>query len=917
MDLFTFLLAGALIVLLWLQVRRLSARIGALETLLGAPRPARPEPQPAPTASGTAATTPRNPRPTLASSPDPISSAAVAIPDHIGEPTAKEPSAPVAPVASPPPPPGAPEASPKPRWAAPDPDAPASPKAPPRPAPKPINWERTLGVHLPVWGGAIMLLIAGYFLVSWAIEVGLASIFTPVVRVALCAIVAGLLIAAAFVVKARGIANGERIAGALAAAGIALAYGTVFLAASVFELVSGFTALLGAAAITAFAMAVATQFGQRIMLVGLLGGYLSPFFVWFSGSSNALIPYYIVILLTVSLFAIRWNGWWSALIPAIAAPTLWAVALVPTTSPVTLAIFDLLLGAIPVAVALLPLRADAERMAERRDLVLYGALLASGTIVLGALAHDFPLPLLIAEVLLSLGGLALIFVDRSVFRWAWRATLASALLVLISWWGTNPQLLLALALLLAAIHLAAPVLQLSAGLVPVRRSFEIAGLSALFFVILLVKLDGWFGAADAPWVWAAVALAIAAGFGALAFASRNSEQPLVGFAAGASAFLSLGLGLVLDPGLYALVAAFQAFGLALLYMRYRQPMLLTMHVIYACLYAVLLPVGQAVFNSEELLGMPMWRGGLADFVPSTAVQNEPITLLLIPGLLAIGAATALARVAYASMARILDVAAIVLLAAAIHFLILPDAFAGLGEQALVIGSLWFNAEALLALVAIAGGLRWGRDALIKAGEGLGVIVAAAILVAVIIPVFRFWPTIQTPGWPIFNAALTGLGLPAALLLGIAWTSRRAGLIEMARGFAAFGGLAGLITILLLIRQAIHGPTLNGSGIVPGQVELYLYSGGMLLYGFALLVAGTAFSSVALRGGSLVVVLATIGKVFLYDVSGLEGLWRAGSFLLMGIALLAVSWFYGRYVFRMNKGDRDASAATAEGVQGES
>ncbi|MNU11581.1 hypothetical protein D3C72_2595460 [compost metagenome] len=37
-------------------------------------------------------------------------------------------------------------------------------------------------------------------------------------------------------------------------------------------------------------------------------------------------------------------------------------------------------------------------------------------------------------------------------------------------------------------------------------------------------------------------------------------------------------------------------------------------------------------------------------------------------------------------------------------------------------------------------------------------------------------------------------------------------------------------------------------------------------------------------------------MFLYDASGLDGLWRAGSFLGLGIALLAVSWFFGKFVF---------------------
>ena len=37
-------------------------------------------------------------------------------------------------------------------------------------------------------------------------------------------------------------------------------------------------------------------------------------------------------------------------------------------------------------------------------------------------------------------------------------------------------------------------------------------------------------------------------------------------------------------------------------------------------------------------------------------------------------------------------------------------------------------------------------------------------------------------------------------------------------------------------------------------------------------------------------------MFLFDTGGLEGIWRVASYVAMGVALLATSWFYGRYVF---------------------
>lgn len=778
------------------------------------------------------------------------------------------------------------------------PEAPVEPprSPPPPPRQREIDWEKTVGVRLPVWGGAIMLLIAGFFLINWAIEAGIGRIFTPEVRTVLCGLAAGALLAAAFVVKARGIANGDRIAAALAAAAIALGYGTMFLAAMVFRIVPGPVALVGAAILTVVAAAVAMQFDRRVMLVGLLGGYLSPFFVWWSSrSSSELIAGYVVILLIVSTFAIRRNGWWGQVILAMVAPALWALVLLTGGPPLTLAIFYLLLAAVPATVALLPWRADASERAQRNQLVLYGVLVAALMLTAGAMYYLFDIALVAAIVVLSAGGAVLVGLDAVGLRWPWLATLASAVMMLAAWHGADQAALLIVTLLLAVIHLGALAMQFRSGAQPVRRSFEIAGLSGFFFLVLLVKLDGWLGARDVPHGWAALALLVSAGFAFLAL--RRSDGARAGFAVGTSAFLSLAVGLVLDPGLYAPVAALQAFGLAMLYSRYRQPILQQMHVVYAGLYALLLGCGEVMASAEALISGRDYRpSGIVDFIPSIHLADAPIALLLLPGLLAFASATAFKRVAQSDLVRTLDVAAVALLALGLHLLILPSIPYDIFERAFTTGAVWFNALALLAVAAIYAGGRLGRQYLAHAGTVLAAVVAAVMLLWAIVPVFRFWPRIDTPGLPVLNVALVALGLPALLLLGAAYLLRRQGTINAARGLAAFGGLAGLVTLLVLIRQAIHGSTLQGPGAVSGQVELYLYSGGMLLYGFAMLAAGVRFSSIALRGGSLLVVLATIGKVFLYDVSGLEGLWRVGSFLGMGVALLAVSWFYGRYVF---------------------
>ena len=54
---------------------------------------------------------------------------------------------------------------------------------------------------------------------------------------------------------------------------------------------------------------------------------------------------------------------------------------------------------------------------------------------------------------------------------------------------------------------------------------------------------------------------------------------------------------------------------------------------------------------------------------------------------------------------------------------------------------------------------------------------------------------------------------------------------------------------------------------------------------------------ALRFLSLGFLLLTVGKVFLYDLATLQGVFRILSFLGLGLALIVVSILYQRFVFR--------------------
>jgi uncharacterized membrane protein len=100
----------------------------------------------------------------------------------------------------------------------------------------------------------------------------------------------------------------------------------------------------------------------------------------------------------------------------------------------------------------------------------------------------------------------------------------------------------------------------------------------------------------------------------------------------------------------------------------------------------------------------------------------------------------------------------------------------------------------------------------------------------------------------------------------------------------------LVGVALMVRQGFHGAILAGQDRT--IAEFYFYSLAGLLVAIGLLVAGIRLADKALRLAGLILLTATIFKVFLIDASELKGLLRILSFLGLGIALIGIGRLYG-------------------------
>jgi uncharacterized membrane protein len=153
---------------------------------------------------------------------------------------------------------------------------------------------------------------------------------------------------------------------------------------------------------------------------------------------------------------------------------------------------------------------------------------------------------------------------------------------------------------------------------------------------------------------------------------------------------------------------------------------------------------------------------------------------------------------------------------------------------------------------------------------------------------------QPVGGAFLNLIFLGYALPAILAAALALIIRN----TRPRPYvvvAAISAVALALSYLTLeVTRIYHGPVLTLGPTT--DAEQYTYSAVWLAFGVLLLIAGFLLRSQPVRLASAAVVVLTIAKVFLIDMSGLEGVFRALSFILLGLVLVGIGWLYQRLLF---------------------
>ncbi len=151
------------------------------------------------------------------------------------------------------------------------------------------------------------------------------------------------------------------------------------------------------------------------------------------------------------------------------------------------------------------------------------------------------------------------------------------------------------------------------------------------------------------------------------------------------------------------------------------------------------------------------------------------------------------------------------------------------------------------------------------------------------------------GSAIFSTLLLTYLLPGAAAVLLARLARgiRPGWYVTMIAILALGLLFAYVT--LETRHVFQGEQI---GIMrrTGPAEIWAYSAVWLVLGMAFLAYGLLRGAIEPRIASAALIVLATAKVFLFDLAGITGFWRALSFMCLGLVLMGIGLVYQKWVF---------------------
>lgn len=794
--------------------------------------------------------------------------------------------------------------------------------------------ESMIGARWPVWVGGIALALGGIFMVRYSIEQGLIS---PAVRLAMAFLFGLLLLGLGEWVRRRqksldlpAIRN-ALVPGALTAAGVVTLFGAVYAAYAVYDYLGEPSAFILLALVSLATLALSLLHGQALAGLGLLAAMATPALIDTDAPSAWGLFGYLAIAWLATMAAARIRGWNA--VPALANFFLlgWSTIFIADAPDGDMWAVVMCMFVMAAGFVFLWPAGDGEDVANGQD-------------------EKAPATGWRAWYRQAAGGL-----PHRAIRWTGGLTLFSVAMLIVAFGDFPHGTLVKTALVVFAFGfwgawrragVSVPLFALAA---IVMQSIATAG-GDLFFDTGDPLQGGLFGGG---WSFASgllpVFFAWAAGFVLLGIVA------LFRHAGRAPAYAALWVFLSWVAPLSLLTATFLAFGnftfdwphglaglvLAIVFLGLAEQIwrkgtggdwrhllvgglatgsfLSVVLALHAFTQSVVTTILVAVAGFAYLMGIRRrpwpalpWLMGLAAIVvlarigwqPSLvgdlALSRTPFFNQLLPGYGIPAILTALGayllkdwpdvRVrnflqALASLLGLMTVA--ILVRHAMNGGVLSGNLPTLGEQSIYTLLTVGGSAVLMTLDMRAPSpvFRWGSMLV----GGLSMLFALGAHLFTLNPYFSGE---LVGARPFFNLLLLGYLLPSLAFFGLAYYARGKRPAPYVKALTLAGAVLVFAWVTLSVRQFWQGAGIaDWKGFEQG--EMYTYSVVWLILGVGLLAAGSRFHAKSLRTASGGLVLIAVLKVFLVDMSNLEGILRALSFIGLGAVLIGIGLFYQR------------------------
>jgi uncharacterized membrane protein len=797
-------------------------------------------------------------------------------------------------------------------------DSPAAPPSatPPPPSQADPGFEERIGTRWVVWIGGLALALGGFFLVRFSIEAGLLG---PRVRTFLGGLFAlALLAGGEWTRRKESIADIEalpiaNIPAILTAAGTAVAFATVYAAYALYDFIAPATAFILLGLVALGTLAAALLHGPALAGLGVVGAFATPILISSDKPDYWALYIYLAIVTAAALGLARIRLWRWLAVTTIALALLWTLPCLDCgPSMVAPHVFHVVAGFVIAALLVVcgfmfgPTIEDG-RIEPISCLSLAAYLLGATAIVLASRHADA------AMIAFALLVAATLFV-------AWRAPAATGavaaaaafVFVVFAEWAVrgNPDVLVvpgrplpgiggpAITDQSVTLHLIAAAIFAAgfggAGFLSQGRStsaiIPVVWSAAGVFtpLALLIALYARIAHLDRSIPFAILAVVLAAAFAGAteALAKRDSRPGLMIstalFATGTLAALALALTFALDKGWLTIALALMSLGTSWISLQRPIPFLRTLAAILAAIVVARIGyepriVGDALGDTPIFnwllwgYGVPaasFWVGSYflrrrSDDAPLRTVEAAAILFTVLLVFLEIRHAIYNGHI-YTAVPTLLEFALDLCVALALAI--------GLERLRIRTGSIVHNVGAVLITIL----------------AGLIAIFGVLILENPMLT----WMNI---GGHVVNVLLLAYALPAVLMLLLSYAVAGRRSTAYANTLAAGALVFALAYVTLEIRRLYHGPNLIEG--LTGDAEQYTYSIAWLGFGVVLLGIGFLVNSERARLASAAVIGLTILKAFAIDMSALTGVYRALSFIGLGLVLVAIGWLYQKVLFR--------------------